>query len=372
MAKAAQKPALDNAHRRLDLRLVARPARSGRQHRTAVMGRHPGIGAVNLRIVTAGLDHRDLRIIRNQQRRCAAEGLERVDVAAEPVRQGLAPARLRIGQARRAQHRHEQMRLTRLSLEAVDHHRHRVAGVIDKQLLAGGMVLAHRHRQIGRPAPVEIAEAAIAIAVRVTLDIFVPQDLKRHMLALQLTMDMGPVRLDAATMARFCPVRPVKRSLQNRIGDLIAKRPGKPGCLRTTKRFAHRRRRSPDPVRNRLVAKALFKSVAQYLADTPHGQSLRWHLVPSSDKPKEGSCHQQSTRHKQRREGGGIISESGGGQFSERGGEIISESGGDIPRNLQSLPMRFPWQRSSSRVLCLYKAIGIPLPFTPSSMKIIV
>lgn len=137
------------------------------------MRRHRGVAAVDLRIVTAGLDHRDLRIVGNEQRRRAAECLQRVHMAADPVRQRLAPARLRIGQARRAKHRHEEMRLSRLASQPIDDHRHRVARIVDEQLVAGGMVLSHRHRQTCRPAPVKIAEAAIAIAVRVTRDIFV-------------------------------------------------------------------------------------------------------------------------------------------------------------------------------------------------------
>ncbi len=79
MAQPAQKPALDNAHRRLDLRLVARPPWSGRQHRTVVVISHPGIAAVDLEIVEAGLDHGDLGIVGNEQRRCAAEHVERVE-----------------------------------------------------------------------------------------------------------------------------------------------------------------------------------------------------------------------------------------------------------------------------------------------------
>lgn len=54
MAQTAEKPALDDPHGRLDFRLVARAARPCREHRAVVVGRHPGIAAVDLRIIAAG------------------------------------------------------------------------------------------------------------------------------------------------------------------------------------------------------------------------------------------------------------------------------------------------------------------------------
>jgi hypothetical protein len=91
--------------------------------------------------------------------------------------QRLAPARLRIGQARGAEHGHEQVSLPDLARQPIDHHRDRVAGIVDEQLVAGRMGLAHSHRQLGRPAAVKIAETAVAIPIRMAGDVFVPQDL---------------------------------------------------------------------------------------------------------------------------------------------------------------------------------------------------
>jgi hypothetical protein len=121
------------------------------------------------------------------------------------------------------------MRRPRLARQPVDHHRDGVAGIVDEQLLAGTMGLPHRHRQIGRPAPVKIAETAVAVAVRVAGDVFVPQDLQRHMLALQLPVHISPVRLGRPAMARLRAGRLVERGPQDRVTDLLAKRPGKSG-----------------------------------------------------------------------------------------------------------------------------------------------
>jgi hypothetical protein len=63
------------------------------------MRRHVGVAAVDLRIVAAGLDHRDLGVVRHQQRRHATDRLEGADVAADPVGEPLRPGRLRVGEA---------------------------------------------------------------------------------------------------------------------------------------------------------------------------------------------------------------------------------------------------------------------------------
>src|SRR2546423_12724892 len=56
VAQAAEQPSLDDQHRDFDLRLVARPARSCRQDRGIIMGRHLGVGSIDLRLAAAGLD----------------------------------------------------------------------------------------------------------------------------------------------------------------------------------------------------------------------------------------------------------------------------------------------------------------------------
>ena len=67
VAQPPQQPALDDQHAGLDLGLVARLARPGRQDGGVVMRRHLGIGAVDLRLVEAGLDHRDLGVVGHDQ-----------------------------------------------------------------------------------------------------------------------------------------------------------------------------------------------------------------------------------------------------------------------------------------------------------------
>ena len=92
MTQPPEKPALDDTNRGFDFRLVTRTAWPGRQDGTAVMSRHPGIGAIDLRIKMAGLDHRHLGIVGDKQSRCATEGLKRQQVAFDPVWKRFAPA----------------------------------------------------------------------------------------------------------------------------------------------------------------------------------------------------------------------------------------------------------------------------------------
>src|ERR1700688_4306469 len=106
--RPAEPPALNHEDRLLDLRLVPWPSRPG--NGGAVMRRHVGVAAVDLRIVEAGLDHCDLGVVGDQKRRHATDRLEGADVAADPVGEPLRPGRLRVGEARCAEYRHEDLR----------------------------------------------------------------------------------------------------------------------------------------------------------------------------------------------------------------------------------------------------------------------
>jgi hypothetical protein len=73
-------------------------------------------------------------------------------------------------------------------------HRHRVAGEVDEQLLGRPVRLAHGRRDRLAPFPVEIAEAAVAIAVGMLGSIFLPQQQQRHAAPLQLPVHVDPIR----------------------------------------------------------------------------------------------------------------------------------------------------------------------------------
>ena len=153
------------------------------------------IGPLDLRIVKASLDDGHLGVVRHQKPGNAANGFQGADMGCDPVREALRPRGFRVGEARCAQHRHENLCFAPFAGEPVDDDRHRVARVIHEQLLPGGVGLAHDHRQLGCEGPVQLAEARIAQAIRLLGDVLLPQDRQGDMLALQLAMDGDPVRL---------------------------------------------------------------------------------------------------------------------------------------------------------------------------------
>jgi hypothetical protein len=90
-------------HAGLDLRLVARPARPGRQDGGVVMRRHLGIGSIDRGLVEAGLDDGGLGVVGHDQPRHAADRLEGSRMGADPIGQPLRPGRLGISEVGRAQ-----------------------------------------------------------------------------------------------------------------------------------------------------------------------------------------------------------------------------------------------------------------------------
>ena len=64
-------------------------------------------------------------------------------MGADPVGQRLGPARLGIGEIRGAHDGDKNLRRSDLAGKPVNDHRHRVAGVIDKQLVAADVSLPH-------------------------------------------------------------------------------------------------------------------------------------------------------------------------------------------------------------------------------------
>ena len=79
-----------------------------------------------------------------------------------------------------------------LAGEAVDHVRPG-AGVIDEQLVASDMGLAHGRGEPAAPIPVEIAEPAVAVTVAMNGAVFLPQERQGHAGPLQLAMQQRPV-----------------------------------------------------------------------------------------------------------------------------------------------------------------------------------
>ena len=179
------------------------------------------------------------------------------------------------------------MRVAQFAGQSVDDDCHLVAGIVHEQLVARRVVLPHRHGQLERPAAVQVAEAAIAIAVRILGNVLVPQDLQRHMLALHLAVQTGPVRLGAPPVAGFVARLPIQRRFQRAVAHVLRQRPFQTGRRDALERFAHRRRHRVDPQRYRLVPQSMLEPVSQHLADTPHAHPFRRHQTLLRICPKQ-------------------------------------------------------------------------------------
>lgn len=94
-------------------------------------------------------------------------------MGADPVRQGLGPGRLGIGEAGGAEHGDEQFGLAGLAAARIDDG-DLPAGIVHEDLVAGNVLLAHGRRQTMSEAAVEFAEAAVAVAARMSRAVLLP------------------------------------------------------------------------------------------------------------------------------------------------------------------------------------------------------
>jgi len=100
-----------------------------------------------------------------------------------------------------------------------------LARIIHKRLVAGHMMLAHRRRQpLFEPAQ-QIAEPAVAIALRMLLPVFLPQHHHIDAGPLHIPRQLRPVRLYPPPLARRNPSVREQSALQDLVGDILRQRP---------------------------------------------------------------------------------------------------------------------------------------------------
>ncbi|OSN64552.1 hypothetical protein BV351_05600 [Pseudomonas syringae pv. actinidiae] len=112
---------------------------------------------------------------------------------AQPVGQFLRPGGLGKGVAGGTEDGDEDLSLTDLARAPVDDWGG-LTGVIDEELFAGTVFLAHDHIDLGGPEAVVLAEPAVLEALRVSESIFLPEQGQSDAGTAQLGMDMSPVR----------------------------------------------------------------------------------------------------------------------------------------------------------------------------------
>jgi hypothetical protein len=100
-----------------------------------------------------------------------------MNVCVEPSSHLLIPRGFGIGVGARAQHHHEQRGWPDLSGHRVLNRDLR-ASPVDETLLAGLVLLAQNHILLPEPSPVQLAESAVAITLRLRLPILFPGQLQ--------------------------------------------------------------------------------------------------------------------------------------------------------------------------------------------------
>jgi hypothetical protein len=200
VAQPCQDPALHHLHADLDLGLVTRFVWTRGNDCGAVVRRHVGIGAVHRRLVETGLGDPGLEVVADNLPWHPTDGVQCVDMGADPVRQRLTCGGFGVDEARCAEHGDEDFGTMDLAGRRVDH-LHGVPGEVDEQSLARDVHLAQCRLQPPGPLAIQIAEPRVAESVGRRRAVFLPQQRQRHVRPPQIAMHRGPVR-DRALIGR--------------------------------------------------------------------------------------------------------------------------------------------------------------------------
>ena len=169
------------------------------------------------------------------------------------------------------------------------------------------MGLPHRHRNLRCPAAVQLAKARVAIAVGILLDVLVPQDLQRDVLALQLAVNRGPVGLGETAVTLLLADRGKELCFQRRVGQFGRQWPAQPGGGEPLQRQPDSRWRHAHPAGD-LVAGHPGGFQPKHVAHLAHRDPLCWHRPLPWQKPKErtlsGPAETPSNRATSSRNGG--------------------------------------------------------------------
>jgi hypothetical protein len=287
VAKAGEDPPLGDLDGDFDLRLVPGLRRPRGQDDRAVVLREFVVGPLQARLVAARHDDATLELIGHDGLGDAAEELEGALVAHDPVRDLLGARRFGVGVVRGAQHRDEELDCDHLAGGRLDDRR-LLAGVVDEQLRAGAVDLAHREPTAGEPAAVDLAELGVAVAVRMLLEIFQMEQLEGDAGLAPLGVQVGAVG-DGA-MVRRRGRGPVHPGLQRLVAEGVDLSPIKPGRPRAQHRGADGAAADPQALRHLPVGAPEAPLLSQDLPCLAHGQSLGGHPSPfrGADGPADG------------------------------------------------------------------------------------
>ena len=138
------------------------------------------VSAVEIRLIATGAIDARAGVIRHDEFWNAVEVIESLEVAVDPVGQMLAQGGAREGIRAGPEHRDKERSLRHIAGSVVMN-RDGWSSPIDEHLLAGFVVLPEDDILISAPSPIQFAETAVAVAVRMSLAILFPQQLQGDM-----------------------------------------------------------------------------------------------------------------------------------------------------------------------------------------------
>jgi hypothetical protein len=163
------------------------------------MLRHLVIGAVEIRLIAAGAGHPGPWIIRHQQPCDALKKLKAAHMAVNPAGEILAERCSRECVGTRPEHSNEDGGRRGLSGGAIVD-RHGIASPVDEHLFSSLVIVAEHDIAIPTPSLIQLAKAAIAVALRMSFAILLPQQLQREMF---VSLKLGLQRREIQTRPRL-------------------------------------------------------------------------------------------------------------------------------------------------------------------------
>jgi hypothetical protein len=133
------------------------------------------------------------------------------------------------------------MGLADLTRQPVDHHRQRVPSIVDEHPVTTQMRLSHRDRKPSVPRAVELAKTAVPVAVGMRLDILIPQNLQRDVLALELAVHSRPVRFRPIALPVSRRRHAIERKFERGVRQPVRQRPHELRCPKALQHHANAR-----------------------------------------------------------------------------------------------------------------------------------
>jgi hypothetical protein len=154
---------------------------------------HLLVSPVQLGFVAAGPRNTSLQVIRYSDGGNAAQELEGAEMGADPVGQALRPRGFGEGVVTGAEDGNKDGGGLQFAGDGVGH-REGVAGIVDEEFFAGAMFLPEHDILALEPVTVEVAEAAVPVAIGVLQLVLLPEELQGEVLVnLELAADGGEV-----------------------------------------------------------------------------------------------------------------------------------------------------------------------------------